>query len=104
MIEDDYINYKYNVTKSLGKGAYGEVFLAENKKTKSQVAIKYLDFKQMEEYERDKIVQEGQILFKLNHENIIKFEDFTYNNSRAILIMEFAKGGDLKKKLKNRRK
>ena len=58
----------------------------------------------MGEYGRDKIVQEGQILFKLNHENIIKFEDFTYNNSRAILIMEFAKGGDLKKKLKNRRK
>ena len=32
MIEDDYINYKYNVTKSLGEGGYGEVFLAENKK------------------------------------------------------------------------
>ena len=103
-IEDDYINYKYNVTKSLGEGGFGKVFLAENKKTNSQVAIKYLDFKQMGEYGRDKIVQEGQILFKLNHENIIKFEDFTYNNSRAILVMEFAKGGDLKKKLKNRRK
>ena len=32
MIEDDYINYKYNVTKSLGEGGFGKVFLAENKK------------------------------------------------------------------------
>ena len=104
MFEDDYINYKYNVTKSLGEGGFGKVFLAENKKTNSQVAIKYLDFNQMGEYGRDKIVQEGQILFKLNHENIIKFEDFTYNNSRAILIMEFAKGGDLNKKIEEQEK
>ena len=104
MIEDDYINYKYNVTKSLGEGGFGKVFLAENKKTQSQVAIKYLDFTKMGEYGRDKIVQEGQILFKLNHENIIKFEDFTYNNSRAILIMEFAKEGDLNKKIEEQEK
>ena len=104
MIEDDYINYKYNVTKSLGEGGFGKVFLAENKKTNSQVAIKYLNLKKMGEYGRDKIVQEGQILFKFNHKNIIKFEDFTYNNSRAILIMEFAKGGDLKKRIEEQEK
>ena len=104
MIEDDYINYKFDVKKSLGKGGFGKVFLAENKKTNSQVAIKYLDFNQMGEYGRDKIVQEGQILFKLNHENIIKFEDFTYNNSRAILIMELAKGGDLKHRIEEQEK
>ena len=104
MIEDDYINYKFKVNKSLGKGGFGQVFLAEDKKTKSQVAIKYLDFKGMEEYGRDKIVQEGQLLFKFNHKNIIKFEDFTYNNSRAILIMELAKGGDLKHRIEEQEK
>ena len=104
MIEDDYINYKFKVIKSLGEGGFGKVFLAENNKTKSQVAIKYLDFKQMGEYGKDKIVQEGQILFKLNHNSIIKFEDFTYNNSRAILIMEFAKGGDLTKRIEKQGK
>ena len=101
MIEDEFINCKYNQIKFLGKGSFGKVILAEDKITKSNVAVKYIDFFQMCEYERDKILQEGQILFKVNHKNIIRFENFFFNKSRAILIMEYAEGGDLDKKIKS---
>ena len=99
MIKDDFIDYKYNQIEYLGKGGFGKVILAENKDTKKKVAIKYITFEHMDEYSRNKIVQEGQILFKFIHNNIIKFEEFSYNNSRAILIMEYAEGGDLNKRI-----
>ena len=104
MIEDDFINYKYEQIKVLGEGGYGKVILAENKNTKKKVAIKCVKFQKMDEYDKNKIVQEGQILFKFIHENIIKFEEFSYNNSRAILIMEFAEGGDLNKRINEQKK
>ena len=102
MIEKDkYINSNYEIMRYLGGGAYGQVILAKNKDNYSKAAIKYIDFKNFEDESNiDKVIQEGQILFKLSHENIIKFEDFTYNNSRAILIMEYAEGGDLNNKIK----
>ena len=104
MIKDDFINYKYNQKKVLGKGGFCKVVLAENKITKEKVAIKYIKFEDKDEYDKNKIVQEGQILFKFIHQNIIKFEEFSYNNSRAILIMEFAEGGDLSKRINEQKK
>ena len=104
MIEDDFINYKYEQKKVLGEGGFGKVVLAENKNTKEKVAIKYIKFEDKDEYDKNKIVQEGQILFTFIHQNIIKFEEFSYNNLRAILIMEFAEGGDLSKRINEQKK
>jgi len=104
MIDDEYINYKYNQIKNLGSGGYGQVILAENKNTKSKMAIKYIDFKNFEnENDIDKVIQEGGTLYKLIHKNIIKFEDFAYNRKRAILFMEFAEGGDLNERIKEQK-
>ena len=101
--KDKYINLNYEIIRLLGKGGFGQVILAKNKDNNSKVAIKYIEFKKSkDERNIDKVLQEGQILFKLSHENIIKFEDFIYNKSRAILIMEYAEGGDLNNELKNR--
>ena len=75
-IEDEFINCKYNQIKYLGEGSYGKVILSEDKITKSKVGIKYIDFNKICEYERDKVLQEGQILFKVDHTNIIRFENF----------------------------
>ena len=104
MIEDEYINSKYNQIKLLGEGGFGKVILAKDKKTNSKVAIKYISFENMDINDRDKIIQEGQILYKFSHKNIIKFENFFYDNSKAILIMEYAEGGVLNKKIIGQRK
>ena len=102
-IEDDFINCKYNQINFLGEGTYGKVILSEDKITKSKVAIKYIDFTKLHERVKDKIIQEGQILFKITHKNITTFENFFYNKSRAILIMEYAEGGDLHNKIEEQK-
>ena len=104
MIEDDYINSKYNQIKFLGQGGFGKVILAKDKYTNLNVAIKYIDFEGMDEDEIEKVIQEGQLLFKFKHKKIIKFKDFSYNESRAILIMEYAEGGDLNKRIIKQKK
>ncbi len=106
MIDDEYIKSKYKELKTLGQGTYGKVILAENKTTKSKVAIKYIDFDSLDNDEKsiDKVIQEATILNKLTHKNIIKFEDFNFNKERAILVMEFAEGEIYLRELKNNRK
>ena len=98
--EDEFINCKYSEIRHIGRGSFGQVFLAKDKNTNSNVAIKYISFDGFDESERDKLLLEGQILFKITNKNIISFENFFYNKSRAILIMEYAEGGDLDKKIK----
>ena len=98
--EDEFINCKYSEIRHIGGGSFGQVFLAKDKNTNSNVAIKYISFDGLDESERDKLLLEGQILFKITNKNIISFENFFYNKSRAILIMEYAEGGDLDKKIK----
>ena len=105
MIDDEFINYKYNQIRILGEGGYGKIILAENKNNKSKIAIKYIDFEKFEDEEDiDKVIQEGNILYKLIHKNIIKFEDFAFNRKRAILFMEYAEGGDLTERIKEQEK
>ena len=99
-LEDEFINCKYSQITHIGGGSFGQVFLAKDKNTNSNVAIKYISFDGFDESERDKLLLEGQILFKITNKNIISFENFFYNKSRAILIMEYAEGGDLNKKIK----
>lgn len=104
LIEDEYINSKYDQIKFLGKGGFGRVILAKDKKTKLKVAIKYIDFERMNKDTIKKVKQEGDLLSELKHKNIIKFKEFSYNESRAILIMEFAEGGDLNERIIKQRK
>ena len=99
-LEDEFINCKYSEIRYIVGGSFGQVFLAKDKNTNSNVAIKYISFDGFDESERDKLLLEGQILFKITNKNIISFENFFYNKSRAILIMEYAEGGDLDKKIK----
>ena len=66
MIVDEFINCKYNQIKFLGEGAYGKVFLSEDKITKSKVAVKYIDFSKMCEKEKDNFYKKAKYYLKLS--------------------------------------
>ena len=89
-------NYEINNdTKVLGNGAFGKVFLTNNKHdTNHQVAIKVMNKSKLKDH-LDAIFEEVTILTKLDHPNIVKYYE-TYNDEKYIyLVMEYIGGGEL---------
>ena len=95
MILDQYI-----LEKSLGKGAYGEVYLTKIKGDSKLIATKKLD-KDFCENETTKkyIINEINILKMLNHPNIVKFIDLKRTQNHYYIMMEYCNGGELSKVL-----
>ena len=84
------------LTKSLGKGAFGEVFLTQKKGSKEYYATKRLDRIYSEKPENVKrIMNEISLLKKINHPNIVKLIDLKKTKSHVYIVMEFCNGGDL---------
>lgn len=86
----------YDVSKSLGKGSFGEVSLATQKLTGLQVAIKVFDKSQLKtDYKKQKIVQEVNIMKKITHVNTIRLLEVFEDMNCVYLVMELAEKGDL---------
>ena len=80
----------------LGRGKFGHVYLAREKKSKFVCAIKILYKRQLLKYDIVQQVQrEVEIASHLNHPNILKMFGFFYDEHRVYLIMEYASGGEL---------
>ena len=86
----------YSVGKKIGGGSYGEVFLAENKKTNDKVAIKLIKKrKENSTWIRNDIIREIEVLKNLDHHNIVKIFEFYEGLGNYYIVQEFCKGGNL---------
>ena len=84
------------LTKSLGKGAFGEVFLTQKKGYKELLATKRLDRAYSEKPENVKLLSnEISLLKKLHHPNIVRLIDLKKTKSHCYIVMEYCNGGDL---------
>ena len=97
---DSFLDEHYTLIKVLGAGGFGRAYLAASKSTKEFVVIKDVDLMDLEEKPRKLMEQEGFILQKLSHPNIVKCIDTQIINEKAYIIMEYADDGDLKLKIK----
>jgi len=93
---------RYEITKELGKGAMGIVYLGRDPKINRTVAIKTLRFEEGTDEKalkemKDRFFREAQAAGNLSHPNIIKIYDAGEEQDIAYMAMELLKGDDFKK-------
>src|SRR5437660_487450 len=66
----------FRLMNPLGKGGYAEVYLAENIHLGTQVAIKVLRVRVLQEYEQEQLRTEASVMMTLDHPHIVKVLDF----------------------------
>ena len=87
---------KYELIKSLGHGAMGEVFLARHPAIGREVAIKtILPTAGRVEDAEVRFRREAEAAGKLNHPNIVTVYDFDRDGDLLYLVMEYVQGEDL---------
>src|SRR5438105_2502194 len=91
---------RYNIERTLGKGAMGVVYEGLDPRLGRRVAIKtilksHLDEDTAKDYSM-RFVREAQAVARLNHPNIVQVYDFGEEGDIAYLVMEFIKGKELK--------
>ena len=90
MIED------YSLIKSIGKGEFGEVYLASKKGINQLFAIKKVSKQKIESPSIKKyFTNEVTILKELQHKNIIRLETILQTAHNFYIITEFYNGGSL---------
>ena len=84
----------YSIIKTLGEGTYAKVYLVKQKSTEAIRAMKEIQRNQEEDVE-DLIINEINILMKLDHPNIVKIFEFYVSKSTYYLITEYCSEGSL---------
>ncbi|VDK44802.1 unnamed protein product [Anisakis simplex] len=79
---------RYNMTKRLGDGTFGEVLLAKKLDTGDKVAIKRMK-KKFYSWDEAMALREVKSLKKLNHPNIIKLREVIRENDNLYFVFEY---------------
>jgi len=87
---------EFTLGKSIGKGAFGEVFLTNKKGTNKLFATKKVSRQKATSPTLKKyFINEIQILKEMNHKNIIHFEALKQTVHNFYIITEYCNGGGL---------
>jgi len=92
----------FEVGRALGKGKFGRVYLAREKRTGYIVALKVLHKSELASAKIEKqLRREIEIQSHLRHGNIIRLYGYFYDKKCVYLIIEYAANGELYKKLRH---
>ena len=95
----------FEFVRVLGKGTFGKVFLAVNKKTRKIYAVKAIRkdvLIETDQVESTKL--EKEILFTCKHPFLVSMEFVFQSDLRLYFIMKFVRGGELYKYFLSKRR
>jgi len=85
----------YRLLRFLGRGGFGEVYIAEHIYLNTHVAVKLLTLQGDQEI-RDLIRAEAHTNARLEHPHIVRILDFGFEGDIPYLVMTYAPGGTLR--------
>lgn len=83
------------ITESLGTGAFGEVFRAWDTQLHRDVALKLLFRDRGHQQDADRFLEEGRLLARVRHPNVVTVHGAERLHGRVALITEFISGRTL---------
>ncbi|MBT4694503.1 MAG: protein kinase, partial [Planctomycetaceae bacterium] len=88
---------KYSVLHHIDSGGQGDVFLARHPTLRKNVVIK-LSRTSVEpgSSSRDRLIEEGRLLAKLNHRNLVRVIDLDFHEQHPFLVMDYLEGPTLR--------
>lgn len=88
---------RYEVVRPLGRGGIGKVFLCNDKKTGTRVALKMLRTKYQDNDKAiARFIREINTIKDLNHPCIVKIHDASQENGQIFYTMEYLEGKTLR--------
>lgn len=88
---------KYYFVKELGEGGFGRVFLAIEKVSGREVAIKQLI--NVDDEDQEDIIHEIETISKFDHQNIVTYYHNFWEDQQLFIVMEYCAGGSLRDKI-----
>lgn len=85
----------YRIERLLGRGGFAEVYLGKHIYLNSFAALKVLHTI-LADADQEAFVKEAQTLVSLQHPHIVRLLDFSLENGRPFIVMEYAQGGTLR--------
>jgi serine/threonine protein kinase len=90
----------YTIKQSIGQGGMATVYLAEDIKFQTNVAIKVLNKEYVHNDNiRKRFIAEARNMYKMSHPNIIKVTDLIDDGDTVAFVMEYIEGETLKEYL-----
>jgi serine/threonine protein kinase len=96
---------RYRIVSTLGRGAMGLVYLADDPLLNRRVAIKVVDIPDdgsKREVQHERLLRDAKAVANLSHPNIVNVHDVVEEDGSAFIVMEFIEGASLSSHLQNR--
>lgn len=85
----------YEKIKSIGRGAFGTVYLCRRISDGCHFIIKQIPVEDMSKEERQGAINEVKVLSMLKHPNIIAYIESFFEEKALMIVMEYAQGGTM---------